>query len=133
MRRATLETAIARRSLPKRGDCFQRECPGRAVLAHVAGRWGSLVVGALRRTKTLRFSELRRQIDGISEKMLAQTLRELERDGLVSRRSHNVVPPRVDYELTALGIGVADHVEALLCWIDGHVRDFVKAQRSYDR
>ena len=120
-------------ALPKRGDCFRSECPGRAVLAHVSGRWGSLVVGALRRTKTLRFSELRVRVDGISEKMLAQTLRELERDGLVSRYSHNVVPPRVDYELTALGIGVANHVDALITWIDTHVPDVVRAQRSFDR
>lgn len=121
------------RTLPSRGDCFQRECPGRTVLAHVTGRWGSLVVGALQRTKTMRFSELRDQVDGISEKMLAQTLRELERDGLVSRDSHNIVPPRVDYTLTEIGIGVAEHVDALLHWIDAHVGDFVRARRSYDR
>ncbi len=117
--------------LPARGNCFKADCPGREVLAHVTGRW--LIVGALHRTPSLRFSALRAQIEGISEKMLAQTLRELERDGIVARYSHNVVPPRVDYSLTPLGTGVADHVFDLLGWIETHVADLVRAQRNYDR
>jgi len=119
--------------LPPRGNCFTAACPGREVLAHVTGRWGSLIVGALHRSPSLRFSALRAQIEGISEKMLAQTLRELERDGIVARHSHNVVPPRVDYSLTPLGTGVADHIFNLLAWIETHVADLVRAQRVYDR
>lgn len=118
---------------PKRGDCFDRACISRAVLTHVTGRWGSLIVGALRRTPTMRFSELRTQVDGISEKMLAQTLREIERDGLITRRSHDVVPPRVDYTLTPLGLGIADHVDALIAYIETHVRDLKRAHDAEDR
>jgi DNA-binding HxlR family transcriptional regulator len=123
------------RSAPIRrevGDCFKRSCPSRAVLGHVTGRWGSLVVAALRQERVLRFSELRERIDGISEKMLAQTLRELERDGLILRTSRPVVPPYVDYRLTKLGAGVAEHVEALVRWIEVNVRDVVGAQRAHD-
>ncbi len=105
---------------PERGDCFRSGCVARSVLAHVTGRWGSLVVGALERANTLRFSELRTRIEGISEKMLAQTLRDLTRDGIISRFSHNTVPPHVDYELTGLGRGVAKHVASLLEWIDAN-------------
>jgi DNA-binding HxlR family transcriptional regulator len=98
----------------------------------VTGRWGSLVIASLRDTDVLRFSELRSRIDGISEKMLAQTLRELERDGLLQRTSRPVVPPYVDYRLTPMGAGVAEHVEALVRWIESHVRDLVSAQRKHD-
>lgn len=117
----------------RRGDCFNQGCVSRAVLAHVTGRWGSLIVGALRRTPTMRFSELRLQIEGISEKMLAQTLRTLERDGLVRRRSHDIVPPRVDYTLTPLGIGIADHIDSLIDYIETHVREFLRAQTAHGR
>jgi DNA-binding HxlR family transcriptional regulator len=104
----------------------------RTILTHVTGRWGSLVIAALRISGVLRFSELRDRIGGISEKMLAQTLRDLERDGLILRTSRPVVPPYVDYRLTALGIGVAEHVEGLVRWIEAHVRDVVFAQREHD-
>ena len=118
--------------LPARGDGFNRRCISRSVLAHVTGRWGSLVIAALRSSGVLRFSELRGRIDGISEKMLAQTLRELQRDGLLTRTSRPVVPPHVEYRLTPLGAGVAEHVEGLVRWIESHVRDLVRAQREHD-
>jgi DNA-binding HxlR family transcriptional regulator len=108
---------------PIRGDCFNRRCPTRSVLAHVTGRWGALVMAALKADGTLRFSQLRDRVDGISEKMLSQTLRDLEGDGLVRRISLPVVPPHVDYDLTPLGIGVAQHLEALVEWIETHVRE----------
>jgi DNA-binding HxlR family transcriptional regulator len=106
-----------------RGNCFDRTCPGRNILAHVTGRWGTLVMAALKVHGTLRFSQLRDRIDGISEKMLSQTLRELEGDGLVRRISLPVVPPHVEYDLTPLGIGVAQHLEALVDWIETHIRE----------
>ena len=118
--------------LPDVGDCFNRACPTRAVLSHVTGRWGSLVIAALRSAGVLRFSELRARIGGISEKMLAQTLRELERDGLIVRTSKRVVPPHVDYRLSALGAGVAEHVEGLVRWIETHARELICAQREHD-
>src|SRR5437879_6386996 len=86
-------------------DVFARACPSRHTLEHVTGRWGSLTLGALNEG-TLRFNELRRRVDGISEKMLSQTLHALERDGLVHREAQPVNPPRVDYALTPLGEAV---------------------------
>ncbi len=115
-----------------RGNCFNEACPGRTILSHVTGRWGSLVLAGLASAGTLRFSELRTRIQGVSEKMLSQTLRELERDGLLERRSYAVVPPRVEYSLTPLGTGVAAHMAAAIDWIDEHVRDLVASQSDHD-
>jgi len=117
---------------PARGNCFNEACPGRTILSHVTGRWGSLVLAGLASGGTLRFSELRTRIQGVSEKMLSQTLRELERDGLLERRSYAVVPPRVEYSLTPLGTGVAAHMAAAVDWIDAHVRDLVASQCDHD-
>jgi DNA-binding HxlR family transcriptional regulator len=117
---------------PSVGNCFNRCCPTRAILAHVTGRWGSLVLAAVRESGVLRFSELRDRIEGISEKMLAQTLRDLERDGLLVRTSRPVVPPYVDYRLSRLGEGVAEHVDGLVRWIETNVHGLVHAQRAHD-
>src|SRR3954447_13251172 len=87
----------------------QPMCPSRLVLEHVTSRWGVLVFAALRE-RSYRFSELRRTIGGVSEKMLAQTLQTLERDGFVNRDAQPVIPPRVDYSLTPIGRQVADQV-----------------------
>jgi DNA-binding HxlR family transcriptional regulator len=124
--------ATASAKLPRVGNCFDQRCPSRKILTHVTGRWGSLVLAALRTESVLRFSELRNRIDGVSEKMLSQTLRDLERDGLLLRTSRPVVPPHVEYRLTTLGAGVADHVDGLVHWIEAHVRDLVSAQRVHD-
>jgi DNA-binding HxlR family transcriptional regulator len=99
------------------GNVLSAKCPSRAILHHVTGRWGTLVLVALD-GKTQRFSELRRVIDGISERMLAQTLQVLESDGLVLRHAHDVVPPHVDYQLTPLGAEVSRRVLDLACWIE---------------
>jgi DNA-binding HxlR family transcriptional regulator len=96
------------------------DCPSRVVLQHVTSRWGTLVLITLA-TGTHRFSALRRQIGGVSERMLAQTLHQLEADGFVHRHAHGVVPPRVDYALTPLGREVASHVVALSGWIEAHL------------
>jgi DNA-binding HxlR family transcriptional regulator len=122
----------ARLDAPRVGNCFDRRCAARAVLTHVTGRWGTLVLAALREAGVLRFSELRARIDGISEKMLAQRLRELERDGLIQRTSRPVVPPYVDYRLTEIGSGVAEHVDGLVRWIEDHVQDFIREQCAHD-
>jgi DNA-binding HxlR family transcriptional regulator len=120
----TLET-------PAVGNCDVVTCLSRAVLTHLASKWTPLVLRRLRSGER-RYSELRTAIGGISEKMLAQTLRELERDGLISRTSYPVVPPHVVYALTPLGRDCAEHVAALLGWIETHVRDLRVAQLSYD-
>ena len=88
------ERESGRRDLPF--DVFARDCPSRGTLEHVTGRWGSLTLGALHEG-TFRFNELRRRVDGVSEKMLSQTLHALERDGLVHRDAQPTNPPRVDY------------------------------------
>lgn len=101
----------------ERGDVFAPDCPSRRVLRHITSSWGCLVLIALQ-PGTLRFSALRRKVNGVSERMLAQTLQQLEMDGLVDRRSHPVVPPHVEYSLTDLGRQAAAHVEALTSWVE---------------
>jgi DNA-binding HxlR family transcriptional regulator len=115
----------------ERGDCYSAACPAREVLGHVTGRWGGLVLGALTHG-TRRYSELRARVEGISEKMLAQTLRDLERDGLVLRRQYPAVPPRVDYTLTPGGMEVAQRVESLIGWLQDHVHELVAAQQMHE-
>lgn len=100
-----------------RGQLFAEACPSREVLKHVTSRWGVLVLIALM-TGTHRFSELRRKIGGVSERMLAQTLQWLEQDGFVSRVSYPVVPPHVEYSLTPLGEEVGARVRDLADWIE---------------
>ncbi|WP_414500327.1 MULTISPECIES: winged helix-turn-helix transcriptional regulator [unclassified Zymobacter] len=104
----------------ERGDVMAAQCPSRALLRHVTSQWGVLVLTVLRRG-TLRYSEIRHRIGGISEKMLAQTLRTLESDGFVSRTVHPVVPPHVDYRLTAAGQEVAGRIADLVDWIEGNL------------
>lgn len=101
----------------RRGDLMAAACPSREVLKHVTSRWGVLVLLALE-DGTHRFSELRRAIGGVSERMLAQTLQWLEGDGLVDRVAYEVVPPHVEYSLTPLGREAAARVRALADWIE---------------
>lgn len=103
--------------LQRDGDLFAAACPSREVLKHVTSRWAVLILIALQ-SGTHRFSELRRKMGGVSEKMLAQTLQWLDADGFVIRRSYPVVPPHVEYTLTPLGNEVAEKVEALADWIE---------------
>lgn len=99
-------------------------CPSRVVLDHVTSKWGVLVLVALSE-RTLRWGELRRLVEGISEKMLASTLRTLEADGLVLREATPSIPPRVDYSLTPLGRELADHLLPLMGWIVRHADQMV--------
>lgn len=101
----------------ERGHLFAANCPSREVLKHVTSRWGVLVLIALQKG-TLRFSELRRKVGGVSERMLAQTLQWLEEDGLVLRVAYPVVPPHVEYSLTPMGSEAAERVRELADWIE---------------
>lgn len=101
----------------EKGDLFAQPCPSREILKHVCSRWGVLCLISLRQG-THRFSELRRKIGGVSEKMLAQSLQSLAEDGFVMRVSHPVVPPFVEYSLTPMGEEVAEHVATLVDWIE---------------
>lgn len=104
----------------ERGDLFAEGCPSREVMKHVTSSWGVLVLITLR-SGTHRFSELRRKVSGVSERMLAQTLQWLEGDGLIVRRAYPVVPPHVDYTLTPMGEEAAALVGGLGDWIEQNV------------
>lgn len=115
-----------------RGDVFAVDCPSRAVMRHVTSSWGVLVLITLR-SGTHRFSALRRKVSGVSERMLAQTLQWLERDGLVERRSFPVVPPHVEYTLTPLGCEAAEKVSALADWIEDNIARLVEPSKTVTR
>lgn len=115
--------------LMQRGQLFAEKCPSREVLKHVTSRWGVLLLVALL-SGTQRFSDLRRKVNGISEKMLAQTLQWLEGDGFVERISYPVVPPHVEYRLTPLGEEIGQKVEALADWIEVKLPEILAAQKE---
>lgn len=112
-----------------RGEVFSDQCPSREILKHVTNRWGGLVLVALL-LGTHRFSDLRRKLSGVSEKMLAQTLQTLEADGFVMRVSYPVVPPHVEYSLTPLGAELAKQVELLVDWIEINLPRILDAQQT---
>jgi DNA-binding HxlR family transcriptional regulator len=116
----------------RRGELFSVECPSREILKHVTSRWGVLVLVALTQG-THRFSELRRKVGGVSEKMLAQTLQYLEKDGFINRVSLPVVPPHVEYTLTPLGEQVGQQVGSLADWIETNLPLIMKAQGQSTR
>jgi len=112
-----------------RGEVFSDQCPSREILKHVTNRWGGLVLVALL-LGTHRFSDLRRKLSGVSEKILAQTLQTLEADGFVMRVSYPVVPPHVEYSLTPLGAELAKQVELLVDWIEINLPRILDAQQT---
>jgi DNA-binding HxlR family transcriptional regulator len=111
----------------QRGNVLAADCPSRGILQHLTNRWGTLVMVALA-TGPHRFAELRRKVGGVSERMLSQTLKDLEADGFVLRTAHPVVPPHVEYELTRLGREAAAHVVALVGWIEGALPEILAGQ-----
>ncbi|MFD3706883.1 winged helix-turn-helix transcriptional regulator [Nocardia sp. NPDC058658] len=113
-------------------DVFARNCSSRPVLQNIAGRWGVLALVALR-DGPVRFSALRRRVDGVSERMLSQTLQALERDGMVHREVLEAIPPRVEYTLTSLGAEVADHLRSLIVVLESNMDTVRAAQESYHR
>jgi DNA-binding HxlR family transcriptional regulator len=108
------------------------DCRPREVLDRIGDKWSLLVIGLLG-DGSRRFSELRRSIDGISQRMLTATLRGLERDGLVTRDVHPTVPPRVDYTLTPMGRALLDTARGLLDWAERHLHEIDAARAAYDR
>ncbi|MFT4435408.1 winged helix-turn-helix transcriptional regulator [Caballeronia sp. 15715] len=111
----------------RRGELLSADCPSREVLKHVTSRWGVLVLMVLLE-QTCRFSDLRRKVDGVSEKMLAQTLQWLAADGFVIRTVYDEVPPHVDYRLTPLGEEVARQVTSLADWIEINLSRILSAR-----
>ncbi|WP_030897752.1 winged helix-turn-helix transcriptional regulator [Streptomyces sp. NRRL F-5126] len=114
------------------GDPYQSDCATRRILDRIGDRWTVLVIGVLGEGDA-RFSELRRRIEGVSQKMLTQTLRGLERDGLVRRTVHPQVPVRVDYALTDAGTTLLEPLRALQQWSIAHLGDVSASQEAYDR
>ena len=106
-------------------------CPSRTSLARIANKWTAMIVIALS-GGPLRFGAVRSAVDGISGKVLAETLRDLERDGLVTRTAYDQMPPRVEYELTDLGRTLREPLTALARWAEVHVEEVLEARESYD-
>ncbi|HEX4203491.1 MAG TPA: helix-turn-helix domain-containing protein [Ktedonobacteraceae bacterium] len=117
--------------LPFSGTVYDTNCPSRHVLNVIVDKWATLIIGLLGR-QTMRFTALHRQIRGISQKMLTQTLRSLERDGLVQRSVYAEVPPRVEYALTPLGRNFYELIAAIREWSNTNVKDIIAAQQQYD-
>jgi DNA-binding HxlR family transcriptional regulator len=107
-----------------RGEVFDASCRSREVLVHLTGKWSVLLLIALR-DGTMRFAELRRKVNGVSERMLAKSLQQLERHHLLVRRSYPVVPPHVEYSLTPLGREASDRIVGLTDWIEENVHALI--------
>jgi DNA-binding HxlR family transcriptional regulator len=114
-----------------RWNVYDPACPTRRALDRMADKWTVLIVLALA-PGTKRFTALRREIGGVSQKMLTQTLRSLERDGLVARRPYPTVPPRVEYSLTPLGRTLIEPLAAIRAWAETYIEAVQAAQVSYD-
>lgn len=114
------------------GNPYRADCPSRRILDRIGDRWTVLTVGALG-DGSVRFSELRRRVQGVSQKMLTQTLRALERDGLVDRTVYPEVPIRVEYALTEAGRTLREPLRALEEWSITHLSDVSVSQETYDR
>ncbi|WP_101830677.1 winged helix-turn-helix transcriptional regulator [Frankia canadensis] len=112
-------------------DVFNRDCPSRSALEGVAGKWGILALLALGEGG-YRFNALRRRVEGVSEKMLSQTLQTLERDGMVVRSVVTTIPPRVEYSLTPLGARVAERLRALADLFEDSIDEIGRARTAYD-
>jgi DNA-binding HxlR family transcriptional regulator len=112
-------------------DVFARNCTSRETMEHVTGRWGILAMVALR-DGTTRFNALRRRVDGISEKMLSQTLQALDRDGLVLREARPTIPPHVEYSLTPLGRDVAEKLFDLIELLENRMPEVMAARASHE-
>lgn len=114
-----------------RGDVFAAQCPTRSLLDRLADKWTVLVLSMLD-SGPARFNGLKRRIDGVSQKMLSQTLRQLERDGLVTRTVEPTVPVSVTYALTPMGRSLVAAVQPVIDWAETHMGDVAQAQARYD-
>lgn len=114
-------------------DVFAPNCPARLVLDRLADKWVLLLIDRLSTGERVRFNQLRRDIAGVSQKVLSQTLKRLERDGLVERQVHPTVPPTVEYALTELGATLGGTVEQLAHWAESNMPAIVQARQRYDK
>ncbi len=115
----------------QRGELLNVNCPSRDILKRITSRWGVLIFIALK-DETLRFSELRRKIGGVSERMLSQTLRYMEEDGFIKRIAYPVVPPHVEYSLTPLGEEIQERIAGLADWLETNIHQIMAQRHLYD-
>jgi DNA-binding HxlR family transcriptional regulator len=113
-------------------NVYTGDCPTRQILDLIADKWTTLIIGLLA-DQPMRFAALHREIGGISQKMLTQTLRGLERDGLVQRTVYAEVPPRVEYALTPLGRTLCEPIGAIIRWSEENIEAVLSARQSYDQ
>jgi DNA-binding HxlR family transcriptional regulator len=115
----------------KAPNVYSADCPTRQILDRVGDKWAVLIL-LLLREQPMRFNQLRRTIEGISQKMLSQVLKSLERDGMIRRRAIATVPVTVEYSITPLGVTLAAAVDPLRDWTEHHLKEVLVAQRRYD-
>ena len=124
-----LKRLALERDMPKSpASVMDPQCPSRLVLDRIADKWTALIIQLLSK-RTMRYAELQREIGGISQKMLTQTLRSLERDGLVERKVYPVVPPKVEYSLSKLGRTLIEPLRGLCRWSEKHLAE-LQANRA---
>jgi DNA-binding HxlR family transcriptional regulator len=116
----------------KKGNLTSPDCPGREIMDATSSLWSNLVLKTLLKNETVRFSEFKTDMSGVSEKMLSQTLKRLERNGFVERVSYPEIPPKVEYKLTKLGKGYAEIAQNVCAFIETNTNNIVKAQIEYD-
>lgn len=116
----------APRKIRMKGDVLVANCPSRRILNNLTSKWSVLIFFVLANGEVKRFSEIRNSIDGISEKMLTQTLKALEQDQLIVRKSYNVVPPYVEYSLTEIGMDAAKNITGLVGWIENNLSKILR-------
>jgi DNA-binding HxlR family transcriptional regulator len=119
-------------SNPQEVNCLSKYCPSQSVLDMIADRWTVLVAYALKLNGTMRYNELQTAVEGISQKMLTQTLRSLERNGLVKRTVYPVVPPHTEYNLTELGHSLDDVIVQMAIWSMQNMPEVLQARATYD-
>jgi DNA-binding HxlR family transcriptional regulator len=127
-----METMSDTRSPDGRFDVLSAACPTRQVVGRIGDKWTLLVLTALA-GRTLRFSQLRREVEGITQKMLTQTLRGLERDGLVDRRVYPVIPPHVEYSMTTRGATLAEVISGIRDWAYGNMDGIETSRLAFDQ
>jgi DNA-binding HxlR family transcriptional regulator len=120
-----MSTVVKSSGLP--ADAYCAKCPTRQVVDHIAGKWTVLIVDALS-AGTMRYTEIKRKVEGVSQKMLTQTLRSLEADGFLTRTVHPTIPPQVEYTLTPLGHSLAGPISELRRWAETHINEIEEAR-----
>ncbi len=121
------------KELPRKGDLYNQRCPSRDISKTISSLWGLTVLRLLKDNPTMRFGNLKKAIEGISDRMLSQTLRNFERDGLLQRRDYQLIPPKVEYSLTRLGNECADRLIPLCQFMEDKMNVIVLNQMKYDK